>query len=254
MTIRYAWRIGLYACAAALLLHAGTARAADTVAAAEKLRGEAHLTRAGGDTPVVVGTPFEIRDRIATGAGARLRIAFKDGSTLTLSENTAIEITRYAVNPGAGSRNVLLTALSGLVNVAAAKSGEANFNYQVRTSSAYSAVRGTNWIVAAESSASTFYVIEGRVEVGTGGGGRVVVDQGKSVSVDAQGGMSAVAPIPPDLMKQVLDATDVASAAAAPEAAPISTPAPAPAETPDAPAKAAPQRQKSDSGGHGGHM
>jgi ferric-dicitrate binding protein FerR (iron transport regulator) len=270
MTIQYARRIGLYVCAAALLLHSGAALAADAVAAAEKVRGEAHLTRAGADQAVIVGTAFMTRDRVATGAGARLKIAFKDGSFLTMSENTAIEITRYAVNPAGGSRNVLLTTLSGLVNVVAAKTREANFNYQVRAGNAYSAVRGTNWIVAAGISAASFYVVEGLVEVGTGGGARAVVGQGKSISVDAKGGMSAVQPIPPELMKQVLDATDVASASAAPEAAPAATttPAPAeapatsPAETPAAPAKTTPERQKSGGGGggggggsgHGGHM
>jgi hypothetical protein len=260
MTMRNGWRIILYAGAAALLLQSGAAFAADAVAAAEKLRGEAHLTRAGGDQPVIVGTAFETRDRVATGAGARLKIAFKDGSTLTLSENTAIEITQYAVNQAGGARNVLLTALSGLVNVVASKSGEANFNYQVRSSNAYSAVRGTNWIVAAEASATSFYVVEGLVEVGTGGGSRVVVEQGKSVSVNAQGGMTAVQPIPAALMRQVLDATDVASANAAPESAPAATTTPAPAETPadsPAPAPAAPNKTttpgKSGGSGGGGH-
>lgn len=262
MAIRLNSRLHLSACAGFLLFLSGPAVAADAVGQAEKLRGEAHIQRAGADLPVAVGTPFELRDRVQTGAGARLKIAFRDGSTLTLAENTAIEITRYAVSSGA-SRNIALTLLSGMANVVAAKSGEPSFNYQVRTSGAYSAVRGTNWIVGSLAAGSSFYVLDGLVEVGTGGGSRVVVDAGQSVSVDAQGAMSTVQPIPPDLMRQVLDATDVASANAAPETAPPATTAPAtaPDETPSnpaapsPPAKSTPTREKSGGGGGGhGHM
>jgi len=242
----------------AALMIAGVAKAADDIAQATKVRGEVLVTRAGADQPVAVGTAFQLRDIVKTGAQARVQIGFADGSVVTLAENSALSIDRFTLKAGT-ARSVSLSALSGIVNALATKSGEAKFDYEVRTGQGYSAVRGTNWIIAVQSAVSTFFVVDGVVVVGTVAGNRAVVEAGNSVTVSAESGMGAPQPIPPDVLNGLTDATDVASANAAPEApeAPAAAPAPADqdpdaadSETPAAP-KNTKSREKAGGGGHG---
>jgi hypothetical protein len=234
---------------------AGVAQAADGIGQAVKVRGEAVVERSGSAQPLKAGSPLQLRDVIRTGAKARVQIQFSDGSVVTLGENSGLSIDRYSVKPGA-SRNVLLTALDGIVNTAATKSGEALFDYQVKTADGYSAVRGTVWITAVGPAGTTFATVEGQVQVGVGTGNRVVVSAGNAVEISKTKGMSDVQPLAPDLQKQLLDATDVASANAAPDAAESAPAAPAnpteTAPTDDAPAESAPAPSKKSGGSGGG--
>jgi len=215
---------------------AGAAQAADAVGQALKVRGEAVVERAGAAQPLTTGSPLQLHDIVRTSAKARVQIQFADGSMVTLAENSGLSIDRFAVNASAKSRNVVLTVLSGLVNAAATKSGESKFDYEVHTANGYSAVRGTAWVVSQLAGVTAVYVIEGLVEVGVPTGNRVRVEAGKSVRIDPATGMSGVAPTPPEIQQDVIDATDAESANAAPD----------PAEAPAAPAEAAPDEGDDD--------
>ena len=256
-----AGRIGarhrVWACAIAMLLVsviAGVAQA-QGIAQATKVRGEVMVTRAGADQRVVVGTAFQLRDVIKTGAKARVQIGFADGSVVTLAENSALSIDRFTLNAGT-ARSVTLSALSGVVNAVATKSGESKFDYQVKTAQGYSAVRGTHWIIAVQAAISTFFVVDGLVEVGTMSGSRTVVEAGNSVTVSSGAGLGAAQPFPAEIMNQLTDETDPDSASAAPAAPEAPAAAPAPAEqapeTTDTETPAAPNKNREKSGGGGG--
>jgi ferric-dicitrate binding protein FerR (iron transport regulator) len=214
MTRRHTWfSAGRLVLAAALcvsiLLLASESFAAAFVAQAAKTRGDIRITRDGSDFSCNMGTAVQLGDVIKTGPGARLRLRFVDGSILALGENTKLSIDLFAVDATNKSRTVVLTVIEGIVNAAAAKSNENKFDYQIKTASGYSAVRGTKWIVGFQQALMTVYVLNGTVEMGGNGDQPpVLINTGQWGSIDAAGAFSAVAPTTPELLKPVLDATD----------------------------------------------
>ncbi len=152
-----------------IILLASQAFAAGFVAQAVKTRGDIRITRDGSDMSCSMGTAIQLGDVITTGADARLRLRFVDGSILTLGEKTKFSIDLFAVDATNKSRTVVLTVLEGIVNAAAAKSGESKFDYQIKTAAGYSAVRGTKWIVGFQQALMSVYVLNGTVEMGGNG-------------------------------------------------------------------------------------
>lgn len=198
-------------CVSVLLL-ASDALAAAFVAQVMKVRGEARVARDGQDTSLAMGSALQLGDVVKTGAGARLRLRFVDGSILALGENTTLSIDLFAVDAASKSRTVVLTLLQGIVNAAAAKSGENQFDYQIKTANGYSAVRGTKWIVAFHEALMTLYVLNGIVELGANGAvPPVMVNAGQWGSVDASGAVTPPQPTTPEMLKPVLEATDDAA-------------------------------------------
>jgi hypothetical protein len=226
--------------------------AAGFVGQAVKTLGDVRLSREGADITVGPGTALQLGDVIKTGAGARLRLRLVDGSILTLGENTSLSIDIFAVDGTNKSRTVVMTLLNGVVNAAAAKSGEDKFDYQIKTANAYSAVRGTKWIVGSRNGVTGVYVLNGQVELGTGAGKPALIPAGSWSSVDAQGKVSPIAPTTPEMLQVLLDATSDNGGAAppatiTPEPVPTQTPSlPAPDQNPDY------QRALRKNGGNGG--
>jgi hypothetical protein len=210
----------------------GSALAGAFVGQAVKTLGNVHVTRDGADLSVGPGTALQLGDVIKTGPGARFRLRFVDGSILTLGENTSLSIDIFAVDGTNKSRTVILTLLSGVVNAAAAKSGEDKFDYQIKTANAYSAVRGTKWIVGARQGVTGVYVLNGQVELGTGTGQPSLIPAGSWSSVDAQGKLSPIAPTTPEMLQVLLDATSDNGGAAP---SPTTTPTPPPTQMPSLP-------------------
>jgi uncharacterized membrane protein YgcG len=192
-----------------LLFLVSDAWAAAFVGQAVKTRGDIRITRDGGDMSCAQGTALQLGDMIKTGPGARLRLRFVDGSILALGENTRLSIDLFAVDAANKSRSVVLTVIEGIVSAAAAKSNENKFDYEIKTASGYSAVRGTKWIVGFQQALMTVYVLNGTVEMGGNGDQPpVLINSGQWGSIDAAGLLSAVSPTTPELIKPVLDATD----------------------------------------------
>ena len=183
------------------------AQAADAIGQLVKLRDAVVVTRAGADRPATAGMALALHDTIKTGAKARAQIAFADGSTVTLGQNSALVVDQYALDPSTGSRNVLLSVLSGAANAVVTKSGQGYFDYQIRTTDGYSAVRGTNWIVAVQDTTTRMVVISGLVEVGSKTGNRVVCEAGETVTISAKSGLGTPSDAPPEIIRQFQDAT-----------------------------------------------
>jgi dihydroxyacetone kinase DhaKLM complex PTS-EIIA-like component DhaM len=239
-----------------MLFLASDAFAAAFVAQAVKTRGDIRITRDGGDMSCSQGTALQLGDLIKTGAGARLRLRFVDGSILTLGENTKLSIDLFAVDAANKSRTVVLTVIEGIVNAAAAKSNENKFDYQIKTASGYSAVRGTRWIVGFQQALMTVYVLNGTVEMG-GNGDKppVLINTGQWGSIDAAGALSPVTPTTPEQIKPVLEATDdTATNTPPPSTTTPSTPSipiiPLPTITPTQPTPK-PNNKGNQSGGQG---
>jgi hypothetical protein len=200
-----------------------------------------------------MGTAVQLGDVIKTGPGSRLRLRFVDGSILALGENTKLSVDLFAVDATNKSRTVVLTVLEGIVNAAAAKSGESKFDYQIKTTNGYSAVRGTKWIVAFQQSLMHIYVLNGIVEMGSEGGTPpVMVNAGQWGSVDAAGAISPAQPTTPEMLKPLLDATaDTASSSVPPSTTPSQPLIPLPQFTPAPTQPKPPTRANKNSQGGG---
>ena len=141
-------------------LTVGRALADDAVGSVSKLRGQARVSRSGGNVMLAEGTPVMAGDGVVTGPDARLKIQFKDGSTITLGENSKLTIDK-AKFEGA-KRDIAATLLDGVVRAAVAKAGEGS-NFQVSSSLVTSAARGTEWIVSIKDHTTSLLVLEGTV-------------------------------------------------------------------------------------------
>jgi len=138
----------------------GLAYAADSVGAVTKIKGQARAARGGGNVMLAEGTKIESGDGIVTGPDARLKIQFKDGSVITLGENSKLNIDTAKFN--GAKRDIAATLLDGIVRAAVAKAGEGS-NFEVSSSLVTSAARGTEWIMSIKDHTTSLLVLEGTV-------------------------------------------------------------------------------------------
>jgi hypothetical protein len=149
-------------CAAIGLPGLGTrdAQAADPVGTVTKLRGQARAVRGGGNVMLAESAKIEAGDGIVTGPDARLKIQFKDGSVITLGENSKLNIETAKFE--GTKRDIAATLLDGVVRAAVAKAGEGS-NFEVSSSLVTSAARGTEWIMSIKDHTTSLLVLEGTV-------------------------------------------------------------------------------------------
>jgi len=136
------------------------AQAADSVGSVTKLRGQARVARGGGNVMLAEGAKIEAGDGVVTGPDARMKIQFKDGSVITLGENSKLNI-ETAKFEGA-KRDIAATLLDGVVRAAVAKAGEGS-NFEISSSLVTSAARGTEWIMSIKDHTTSLLVLEGTV-------------------------------------------------------------------------------------------
>ncbi len=144
------------------------ALAADSVGSVTKLRGQARAVRGGGNVMLAESgkaeagqtDKIEAGDGIVTGPDARLKIQFKDGSVITLGENSKlnIETAKFA----GSKRDIAATLLDGVVRAAVAKAGEGS-SFEISSSLVTSAARGTEWIMSIKDHTTSLLVLEGTV-------------------------------------------------------------------------------------------
>ena len=136
------------------------AQAADSVGTVTKLRGQARAVRGGGNVMLAESAKIEAGDGIVTGPDARLKIQFKDGSVITLGENSKLNIETAKFE--GTKRDIAATLLDGVVRAAVAKAGEGS-NFEVSSSLVTSAARGTEWIMSIKDHTTSLLVLEGKV-------------------------------------------------------------------------------------------
>jgi hypothetical protein len=136
------------------------ALAAESVGSVTKLRGQARVARNGGNVMLAEGTKIESGDGVVTGPDARLKIQFKDGSIITLGENSKLNIETAKFE--GSKRDIAATLLDGVVRAAVAKAG-AGSNFEISSSLVTSAARGTEWIMSIKDHTTSLLVLEGTV-------------------------------------------------------------------------------------------
>jgi ferric-dicitrate binding protein FerR (iron transport regulator) len=147
----------------ALLSSAGLA-AGQVVGMVTGLVGSASVERAGGAAPTPLALRSEVHegDTVRTGPGARLRIALRDQSVLSLGADGELKLDRLArvsQSPAAGS---LLSLAIGYLRAVIGRL-QPDSVFQIRSPSMVAAVRGTDWIESYAAGKTELFVAAGQV-------------------------------------------------------------------------------------------
>lgn len=141
----------------------GGAALAEPVCEVAALVGEVQVQDAAGTRSLRVGERLEPGAELRSGPQARVRLRFIDGSTLVLADQSQLRIERFVQGPGQPREAALLLQL-GLIGqqVRPAAGG----SWRVRTPTAVTAVRGTEFSVeVAADLATAVHVSTGAVAV-----------------------------------------------------------------------------------------
>jgi len=141
----------------------GGAALAEPVCEVAALVGEVQVQDAAGTRSLRAGERLEPGAELRSGPQARVRLRFIDGSTLVLADRSQLRIERFVQGPGQPREAALLLQL-GLIGqqVKPAAGG----SWRVRTPTAVTAVRGTEFSVeVAADLATAVHVSSGAVAV-----------------------------------------------------------------------------------------
>ena len=170
-------------CASALTM-AGllSAQAADPVCEVVSVIGETHLGEGGRS--LAVGDRLEPGAEIRTGKNGRMRLRFADESTLVVSDDSVLKIERYE-QPASGARKASFLLQLGLIGQKVTPGG----SWEVRTPTAVTAVRGTEFSVEFDQKKATSVNVRTGVVSVQGvrpapGGGTRPVDPSEVVILD----------------------------------------------------------------------
>ena len=119
-----------------------------------------------GPKALAVGDTLDEGAEIRTGAKGRVRLRCVDGSSLVLGDNSQLTLTQYQAPKGEQPRAVSLWLEVGVMGQKVTPGG-ANGSWEVRTPSAVTAVRGTEFVVEVNAEQTTaVHVDTCEVEVG----------------------------------------------------------------------------------------
>jgi hypothetical protein len=165
------------------------AQAPASIATVEALVGDCTVVRFGGSgaSALARGALLYEGDRIRTAAGARLRLAFVDGTVVQLGESTDLVLDWFLHAPDAGTQNVLLRISSGIFR-AIVELVLPQAAFEVQTTTAVASVRGTEWISEVTPEATATVALDGQValrSIDPALPGEVVLGPGEGTTVTA---------------------------------------------------------------------
>ena len=150
-----------------LLLGSAITASAAPVCEVAALQGRAELVGTG---PLKKGQGLSVGAQLRTGPKSRLRLRCVDGSTLVLADNSQLLIELFEPGPARKASFMLGIGLLGQKVQPAEQPSESR--WQVRTPSAVTAVRGTEFMVEVAKDQSTqVHVLSGVVAVESQGAG-----------------------------------------------------------------------------------
>lgn len=180
-----------------LLTSIGLAQPSDSVGRVVALTGQATVQHQGQTRaePLMLQSLLYRNDRIRTQAASKIRIALVDGTTLALGEQSTLHIVDV-VHSSEQSRMTLLTMLEGIFRLVVDKvlPGSA---FEVHTTNAVAAVRGTDWLGQVTREATAIVVLQGEVAVK-----QARLDVRETVRLSAGLGTDVIGPQAPTPAKQ----------------------------------------------------
>jgi hypothetical protein len=141
---------------------------AEVVGKLTKVEGRVDILKGGKlpATPVKVGDSVESGDVIRCKSLSRAQITFMDASIVTLSPRSRLAIKDYQFEPAQHKRNAVLRLFQGLAHVVVNKLYKVKEpDFIIRTATAVTGVRGTDFGVRLAPDSTTILNFEGKVRV-----------------------------------------------------------------------------------------
>jgi len=159
-----------------------------------------------------LASPIFMDDQFETDFSSKALFTFDDESTLTMSEDTVININTHVYNPDKNLRETLIKASLGWVRFKVTKDMTNGSSFKVITPTATAGVRGTEFAVITNAQGkTTFVVLEGKIETfanKTNGKGKTFfISAGEVQDFSPNGTPSAVRVASADFLAKVVNKT-----------------------------------------------
>ncbi|OGR27233.1 MAG: hypothetical protein A2139_12645 [Desulfobacca sp. RBG_16_60_12] len=151
-----------------LVLACSSGVGAEVVGRLSQLEGRVDILKGGNlpATPAKVEDAVESKDVIRTKSLSKAQITFIDNSIINLSPDSRIVIEEYHFEPGSGKRLAVLELFRGLAHVVVNKIFSVdNPDFIVKTHTAVTGVRGTDFGIRLQPNASTILNFKGLTQV-----------------------------------------------------------------------------------------
>ena len=182
------------------------AQAATEVGAVTRVKGACFGESEGSRRELEIGHAVYLAEEITTGAAARLRITFDDGSVLTIGEQARVVIDTFVYDPVDGLDRFLMTT-TGPFRLATGVLKTPNATIEVETPAAMMGVRGTDFWAGPIDGRFGVLVLEGSVSVSNSVDETLLDEPGVGVNIDgADAPFSAVTQWPQDKVDRALEA------------------------------------------------
>ena len=159
---------------------------ADAVGMVQRVQGHVSIAQVGNSVDAVEGMAVSLKDRLVTGAEARLQIILTDDTQITLGENAEAVITQYQFTPlVSGNKGVVVVEVSkGAFLLTAGRISQlSNKRIEVKTALADLASAGAEfWAGSTGGDTEGVAVFEGSVEVSNQKGAVVLAARGVTQS------------------------------------------------------------------------
>jgi hypothetical protein len=193
----------LAAAIAACLSHAAAA-APVPVGTVDKVQEQATATQAGATRDLAAAGPVYFRDRMRTGAGARLEAKLDDGAVLTLGQNGKLTVDEFVYRPGEQGNKLVLSATQGAFLFVGGKiEGPTGGNVSIKTPVGTLGVRGTTVWGGRIDGGFGVLVLKGEVRLTTAHGS-VDLKEGNGTMVYAKKAPAKAAAWPDDRVKRAV--------------------------------------------------
>jgi len=127
------------------LLDASVAGAQASAGSVTAINGNVSIQRAGRSFPAVYGTAVQVGDRVTTATNGRLTITLSDNTQLELTESSTLVLTENVLNPNGTRASTKVTLTGGLVRSLVRFTAGTPPNFEVHTPNAVASARGTTY-------------------------------------------------------------------------------------------------------------
>lgn len=138
------------------ILLAGSAWA--NIGSVTELSGAATIKRGKETVAVAKGTVIEMNDRVETKNG-KLKIVFKDETTVSVTEHSALVIDDFVYDPKSSSGKLGLKAAAGTVRYVSGAIAKDPKNVKINTPTAAITVRGTDFVMSVNETGASMVIL-----------------------------------------------------------------------------------------------
>src|SRR5581483_4530128 len=140
----------------------GAVQAADNAGEVLTFNGDCFVVAGDQRTPLKMGDPVHVGDKIDVPEGAKLKLRMADGSVLALASGTHMTIQSYAMSTNGQQRDAKLGLDTGLLHAVVSTMSQPS-NFEVDTATGVAAARSTDWFVEDSPDRMSVGVLDGEV-------------------------------------------------------------------------------------------